>query len=139
MTLHRTVETEVRVRFAETDAQRIAYHANYIIWFEVGRTAFLEAYDLSRDRLRALRFRFVMAEVQCRYLLPAYFDDRLTIRTTLQNLSRRSFSLRYQVLRAETGELLAEGSSVQVAVDKEGKAVEIMSAVRTLLERSLEE
>jgi len=135
MTLHNPVETELRVRFAETDAQRIAYHANYIVWFEVGRTAFLEAHDLSRDRLRALRFRFVMAEVQCRYLRPAYFDDRLIVRTALHNLSRRSFTLRYEIVRAESGELLAEGSSAQVAVNKEGKAIEIMPAVRSALEQ----
>jgi len=135
MTLHNPVETELRVRFAETDAQHIAYHANYIVWFEVGRTAFLEAYGLSRDRLRALRFRFVMAEVQCRYLLPAYFDDRLIVRTALQNLGRRSFTLRYEIVRAESGELLATGSSAQVAVNKEGKAIEIMPAVRSALEQ----
>ncbi len=135
MALHNAVETELRVRFAETDAQRIAYHANYIVWFEVGRTAFLEAHDLARDRLRSLRFRFVMAEVQCRYLLPAYFDDRLIVRTVLQNLSRRSFTLRYEIARAETGELLAKGGSAQVAVSREGKAVEIMPAVRSALEQ----
>ncbi|NOZ07238.1 MAG: acyl-CoA thioesterase [Chloroflexi bacterium] len=135
MALHNPVEAELRVRFAETDAQRIAYHANYIVWFEVGRTAFLEATGLSRDRMRALRFRFVMAEVQCRYLSPAYFDDRLIVRTALQTLSRRSFTLRYEIVRAETGELLAEGGSAQVAVNKAGKAVEIMPAVRAALEQ----
>jgi len=132
------VDTELRVRFAETDAQGIVYHANYFIWFELGRTAFFEACGLSRSRMRELRFRFVLAEVQCRYCSPAYFDERLIVRTNLETLSQRSFRMRYQVLRAETGELLAEGVTVQVAVDKQGQPVAIMAPVREALRVRLE-
>jgi acyl-CoA thioester hydrolase len=137
--LKHAVDTELRVRFAETDAQRIVYHANYFIWFELGRTAFFEACGLSRSRMRELRFRFVLAEVQCRYYSPAYFDERLIVRTNLETLSRRSFRMRYQILRAKTGELLAEGITVQVAVDKQGQPVAIMAPVRKALGTWLEE
>lgn len=132
--LDRAVDTELRVRFSETDAQGIVYHSNFFIWFELGRTAFLEMCDLSRERIRRLGFRFVLAEVQCRYLSPACFDDRLVVRTTLEALTRRSFTMACEVMNAETGELLASGRTTQVAVNKAGQAIEIMEPVRVALE-----
>jgi acyl-CoA thioester hydrolase len=116
-----TVETSLRVRYAETDAQGVVYYANYLVWFEVGRVNYLRAlgYDYQAMTERALGF--VIAEATCRYLAPAYFDDEVTVQTWVEAVHRSSFRLGYAVLNRQTGVRLAEGSTVQVFVSMNGQ------------------
>jgi Thioesterase superfamily len=71
--------TEVRVRFAETDAQGIVHNSNYFVWFEVARVEYLERYAGGYQKLRDLGVEAVVLETHIRYLEPARFDERLRV------------------------------------------------------------
>ncbi len=125
------VETSLRVRYAETDAQGVVYYANYLVWFEVGRVEYIRRQGISYADLEAQRLGIMIVEAQCRYYAPAFFDDLITIRTWIDEARRSSFRFRYQVRRGET--LLAEGYTVQVMVDMERREpVPIPPALRQL-------
>jgi acyl-CoA thioester hydrolase len=109
--------TEVGVRFAETDAQGIAHHAVFLVWFELARVEYLQAHAGGYQRLRDEGIESTVVEVTCRYLAPARFDERLTIRARCTDLRRVSFRFEYAVERTLTGERIAEGWSLHSVVD----------------------
>jgi acyl-CoA thioester hydrolase len=74
-----TFSTDVRVRFADTDAQGIAHNASYLVWFEVARVEYLRAYAGGYQALRDLGIEALVLESFCRYIVPARFDDELRI------------------------------------------------------------
>ena len=79
-------ETLVRVRYSETDKMCVVYHANYLVWFEIGRTEFCRARGFAyRDMEENENAFLVVAESYCRYKAPAYYDDELLVRTTSPN------------------------------------------------------
>ena len=107
--------TEVVVRFAETDAQGIAHHANYPIWFEVARVAYLERHAGGYQRLRDEGVEAVVLEVHVRYVVPARFDDVLRIHARCSDVRGARFSYAYAVER--DGELVADGTTAHATVD----------------------
>jgi acyl-CoA thioester hydrolase len=113
----RVVESEVRVRYAETDAEGVVYYANHFVYMEVGRINFLRALGIDRAFWQRAGIGLVIVEASCKYRAPAYFDDVLVIRTSLEEVHRSSFSMRYQILNQQSKGLLAEGRTVQVFVD----------------------
>ncbi|MBC7233719.1 MAG: acyl-CoA thioesterase [Chloroflexi bacterium] len=113
----RVVESEVRVRYAETDAEGVVYYANYFIYMEVGRVNYLRALGLNRSVWQQSGLGLVIVEAHCHYHAPAHFDERLIIRTWVEEIRRSSFALAYEILHAEDGRLLANGYTVQVLVD----------------------
>lgn len=130
----RVVESEVRVRYAETDAQGVVYYANYFVWFEVGRINFLREVGFDYHQMERDGLGFFIAEATCRYHSPARFDDLLLVRTWIEEVRRRSFSFGYEIVRKGTGELLATGRTVQVFIDmRTRRPTEIPPPVRTTL------
>ena len=107
--------TEVRVRFAETDAQGVVHNSNYLVWFEIARVAYLEKFTGGYPALRAQGVESFVLESHVRYRQPAHFDDRLTIRTRIGELQGARFRFDYEVER--TGELLADGWTSHACVD----------------------
>jgi acyl-CoA thioester hydrolase len=107
--------TEVRVRFAETDAQGVAHHAAYLVWFEVARIDYLARFGGGYPELRAEGIEALTTEVQVRYLAPARFDDRLTVLCACGELRGARFRFDYLVER--DGERLAEGWTLHACVD----------------------
>ena len=79
---------EIRVRFAETDAQGIAHHASFVIWFEVARVAYLEAFAGGYSAIRERGLEVLTTQLDVRYYRAAYFDDRLTIWTRFRVRSK---------------------------------------------------
>ncbi len=121
-------ETEIRVRYAETDQMGIVHHANYPIWFEAGRTDLCRAKGFSYKQMEEEgNALMVVAEVYCRYKSPAYYDDVLTIRTQVGEMRSRSLRFIYQVYRPSDDLILCEGETLHVVTDKDKK-------VRTLPE-----
>src|ERR1044071_5232148 len=87
----RISESRVRVRYAETDQMGVAHHANYLIWFEVGRSQFCNDCGFSyRDMERETGLYLIVAEANCRYRIPARYEDDLTVRTRIDELTRRT-------------------------------------------------
>ncbi len=115
-------ETEVRVRYAETDQMGIVHHANYLIWFEAGRSDLCRArgfsYKEMEDEADAL---MVVAETYCRYKSPAFYEDVLTIRTKVGEIRSRSLRFFYEVYRASDETLLAEGETNHLVTDRDKK------------------
>jgi acyl-CoA thioester hydrolase len=113
--------TSVTVRYAETDMMGIVYHANYLPWFEVGRTTLLKEIGVPYRRLEEEGFRLPVLEVAAKYLRPALYDDTLEVVTTLRERPAIRIRLEYEVRRG--GELLATGSSLHAFVDRQGRPV----------------
>ena len=111
--------TQVTVRYAETDMMGVVYHANFLPWFEIGRTTLLKEIGVSYKVLESEGFRLPVLEVAVKYLRPAVYDDTLTIVTTLREKPLLRIRLEYEVRRGD--ELLATGSTAHAFVDREGR------------------
>ena len=111
-------DLQFRVRYEETDAMVRVHHANFINYFELGRTELLRAAGYSYKQVEEEGYYLVISEVSCRYLLPAHYDDLLTLRTTVLKSRGARIEHEYQVFRGL--ELLATGKSVIACVDKQG-------------------
>ena len=113
------VDCELRVRYAETDQMGIAYYANYLVWFEVGRSEFCRQRAFSYAALEDLGYKLVVTEVQCRYRNAARYDDLITVQTRLKALDKRIITFGYEIVRKD--ELIAEGETRHLCVDAAGK------------------
>jgi acyl-CoA thioester hydrolase len=118
--VHRSTST-VRVRYAETDAMGVAYHANYLVWFEIGRTDLLRALGWSYRDMEASGVNLPVIEVSCHYRRPARYDDELEIRTTGQLTSGVRMEFTYELAVRGDDRLLAEGRTAHAAVGRNGK------------------
>lgn len=111
----KAVDARVRVRYAETDQMGVAYYGNYFTWFEVGRVDWCKANGFNyRDMEKEDGAMLVVAEASCRYKSSARFDDELLIRTTILRAKRKLITFGYEVLKAESGELLATGETTHL-------------------------
>jgi acyl-CoA thioester hydrolase len=106
---------DVRVRFAETDAQGIAHNANYLVWFEVARVAYLEQFAGGYQRLRNLGIEALVLESHVRYLQPAKFDDRLLVHARCVDVQGARFRYEYAIERE--GAVIADGWTAHATVD----------------------
>ena len=112
-------EIAVRVRYAETDRMGLLHHANYLVFFEQGRTELLRQQGLSYRDLEDQGYLLVITKVQVRYKSPARYDDLLTLRTTVVRTSHVKIEHQYELLRDSV--FLAEGESTLACIDREGR------------------
>ena len=115
------MDCEIRVRYAETDQMGVAYYANYLVWFEVGRSEFCRKRGFRYADLEALGYKLVVTDVHCRYRNSARYDETVTIRTRLKGINRRMITFGYQILRKEKEEVIAEGETRHICLDSNGK------------------
>jgi acyl-CoA thioester hydrolase len=108
-------ETDVRVRFAETDAQGIAHNSVYLVWFELARIDYLARFRDGYPGLRAEGIEALTIESHVRYVAPARFDDRLRIRVRCGDLRGARFRFDYAVMR--DGDAIADGWTLHACVD----------------------
>ncbi|KUO74427.1 MAG: acyl-CoA thioester hydrolase [Desulfosporosinus sp. BRH_c37] len=114
-----SAKTHLRVRFSETDQMGIVYHSNYLVWFEVGRSDLFRELDLPFTQIMDQGLGLAVIEASCHYRKPARYDDDLVIITSLEQMSSRSARFKYHIYKGET--LLAEGKTVHVFINKEGR------------------
>ena len=107
--------TEVRVRFAETDAQGVVHNSVYLVWFEVARIDYLARFRGGYPELRAEGIEALTTEAHVRYLAPARFDDRVTVRCACSDLSGARFRFDYEIER--DGTAVADGWTLHACVD----------------------
>jgi acyl-CoA thioester hydrolase len=107
--------TEVKVRFAETDAQGVAHNSVYLVWFEVARIDYLARFRGGYPGLRADGIEALTIESHVRYLEPARFDDPLAVRARSGELRGARFRFDYSVERE--GEPIADGWTKHACVD----------------------
>lgn len=134
MTMDGWHETEVRVRYAETDQMGIVHHANYLIWFETGRSDLCRAkgfsYKEMEEKDNAL---MVVAESYCRYKSPAYYEDVLVVRTRIEEVRSRSLRFVYEIARVSDGTLIAEGETLHLVTDQDKKVITLPEVYRQRL------
>ncbi len=115
-------EASIRVRYAETDQMGVVYHANYLVWFEVGRVEFIRQLGMNyKDMEREDGALIAVAEATVRYKAPARYDDELIVRTSLAGLRESIVRFRYVVLRAADETVLCEGETVHFVVGRDMK------------------
>jgi len=131
--LSRSGSTSVRVRYAETDQMGIAWHGEYLAWFEVGRTDLLRGCGCTYRELEAQGLRLPVIEVQARYLRLALYDDVLQIHTRLIGVGGARVSFDYEVRREGTEGPLATGSTSHAAIDLRGRPRRIPEDLRRRL------
>jgi acyl-CoA thioester hydrolase len=120
---HRLVnEVRLRVRYAETDRMGVVYHANYFVWFEVGRVELMRQLGFSYLEMEENdNCGIAVIDARCRYKAPARYDDELVLRTHVELLRESMVQFGYELRRAENDELLAEGDTTHIAVDRQMK------------------
>lgn len=127
-------ETEIRVRYAETDKMGIVHHSNYLVWFELGRSDFCRARGFSyKDMEEKDNALMVVAESYVRYKSPAYYEDVLTIRTQVGEVRSRSIRFIYEVFRASDDTLLAEGETLHLVTDENKKVRTLPESYKEML------
>ncbi|MFL6467313.1 MAG: acyl-CoA thioesterase [Pyrinomonadaceae bacterium] len=126
-------ETEIRVRYAETDKMGIVHHANYLVWFEAGRSEFCRSRGFSYREMEADGMLMLVAESYLRYKAPAFYEDVLLIRTKVAEARSRSIRFVYEVYRPEDEALIAEGETMHLMTDMDKKIRLIPEAYKAKL------
>jgi acyl-CoA thioester hydrolase len=129
----RIVETTFPVRYAETDQMQIVHHANYTVWMEEGRSEFMRASGADYAEVERGGYLFAVTGVQIRYLAPAHYGERVTVRTWIEELRSRTLKFGYEIINANSGTLLVTGQSEHVCMDRQGRVIRIPEAIRVLL------
>jgi len=121
MTTNVTNITSYRVIYGDTDQMGVVYYANYLRWFERGRSEFLRQIGLPYANIEAAGYHFPVAEVTCRYAQSARYDDVIKIATTLVELGRVYLLFEYLISRQTDHLVLATGSTKHACVDRDGQ------------------
>ena len=124
--------SRVRVRYAETDQMGVVYYANYLVWFEVGRTDLLRCAGGSYRAMESDGLSLPVIEAHCEYRRPAKYDDELQIRTRATRLTPIRIRFDYEVARGD--EMLVTGHTIHAAIDARGRPCRLPSAVGDPLE-----
>jgi acyl-CoA thioester hydrolase len=132
------VELDLRVRYAETDRMGVVYYANYLVWFEMGRSEYCRQRGFQYLELEEQGYRLVVVEATCKYRQPARYDELVTVRTDLQSLQRRTVCFGYQVVRKGPGEILVEGETKHLCIDAAGKVTIIPEPYFTHLAQGIQ-
>jgi acyl-CoA thioester hydrolase len=111
----------------------VVYYANYLVWFEVGRTDLLRDAGWTYREMEADGYLLPVLEVSCSYRQPARYDDELEVRTTGSMLSPVRIRFAYDIVRVADAALLASGETVHAALDREGRPCRLPERVRALL------
>ena len=119
--LKETIDVELRVRYAETDQMGVAYYANYLVWFEVGRVEFCRKKGFIYADLEKSGYRLAVTDARCHYRNSARYDELVIVRTRLKELNKRMITFEYQVLRKGREELIAEGETRHICLDASNK------------------
>jgi acyl-CoA thioester hydrolase len=116
----RVIESTLRVRYAETDAMGVVYHANYLVWFEVGRGDYFRAVGQDYGEWEQRGILLPLSEAYARYHAPARFSDLVTVHTWVDQVRSRSITLEYEVRDAGSRQRLVTGWTRHICTDRQG-------------------
>lgn len=117
------LETEVRVRFEEVDPWQMVWYGNYLSYFEVGRTALLEKFDLLAGQITGLGFRTPVVDLKTRFKSPARFNDLLLVRASVRVPQTAALVFDFEIHRPADRALIAAGETTQVLLSGDGKMI----------------
>ena len=128
----RLTTSTVRVRYAETDKMGVVYYANYLIWFEVGRTDWLRETGWTYRSMEEDGLQLPVIEAHCEYRQGAKYDDDVEIRTRGRKLSPVRIQFDYELIRRADAAVLATGHTVHATIDGSGRPVRMPDRVKEL-------
>lgn len=127
----RQVESQIRVRYSETDQMGIVYYANYFAWMEVGRVDYCSAAGFEyRDMELDDGALLTVTEAKCRYRAPARFHDQVRLLTWVIESRSRTIRFAYEIRRLPEDELLATGETLHTVIDRQGKTIRLPEKYR---------
>lgn len=129
----RIVETTFPVRYAETDQMQIVHHSQYVVWMEEGRSEFMRQSGADYAEVERGGHFFAVTGIQVRYIAPAHYGERVTVRTWVQELRSRTVTFGYEIVNAESGAVLVTAESGHVCINRQGDLVRIPDHWRALL------
>lgn len=125
--------SRIRVRYAETDKMGVVYYANYLVWFEIGRTDWLRETGWTYRDMEDEGLGLPVIEAHCEYKQGARYDDEIEIHTRGYVISPVRLGFDYEIMRRADQAVLATGKTVHVTVDRSGRPVRLPARVRDLL------
>lgn len=129
--------SELRVRYAETDQMGVVYHANYLVWCEIGRTDFIRAQGTSYAQLEREGVLLAVSDAALRFHASARYDDPIRVYTRLASARSRAMTFAYRIVRADTNTLLVSGTTSLVSLSSSGRPVSLPLAMRRMLEAAI--
>lgn len=129
--------SELRVRYAETDQMGVVYHANYLVWCEIGRTDFIRAQGTSYAQLEREGVLLAVSDAALRFHASARYDDPIRVYTRLASARSRALTFAYRIVRADTNTLLVSGTTSLVSLSSSGRPVSLPLAMRRMLEAAI--
>jgi acyl-CoA thioester hydrolase len=120
-------ETRVntRVRYAETDMMGVAYNSHYLVWFELGRAAYMRERGMPYSEVEARGFFLPVSRFSCRISSPARYDEEVTVVARLKDVKSRAITFGYRIERG--GVKLAEGETTHICVDEDRRPASLPS------------
>ncbi|HEX2778042.1 MAG TPA: thioesterase family protein [Gemmatimonadaceae bacterium] len=128
---------ELRVRYPETDQMGVVYHANYLVWCDMGRTEYLRSRGADYAALERSGTLLAVADASIRYHASARYDDMVRVETTLRDVRSRMITFDYLITHVESGARLVSASTTLVSIDRAGRPTKLPVETRQLLERDL--
>lgn len=135
--MSRVQRSELRVRYAESDQMGVVYHANYLIWCEIGRTDFIREFGVSYAEMERRGVALAVSEATLRYHDAARYDDRIVVETRLADVRSRAVTFDYLILNADTGARLVSARTVLVSLDASGRPSALPAEFRAQLQSAL--
>ncbi|MCP2239586.1 acyl-CoA thioesterase [Thermoanaerobacterium thermosaccharolyticum] len=120
-----TYDAKIRVRYGETDKMGIVYYANYLNWFEIGRTEFFRSLGMTYKELEDNKIMLPVIETNCKYIWSAEYDDVIIIRTRIDFLKGTRIRFAYDIIRENDNRLLAQGMTEHPFTTLDKKPVNI--------------
>jgi acyl-CoA thioester hydrolase len=127
-----TQDLELRVRYAETDQMGVVYHANYLVWCEMGRTDFIRRLGVSYAEMERGGISLAVSELSARFHAAARYDDLIRVRTSLADVRSRMISFDYLISNAATEQRLVSAQTTLVSLDRSGRPVALPAELRQL-------
>jgi acyl-CoA thioester hydrolase len=132
-----TSEVEFRVRYAETDQMQVVYHANYLIWCEIGRTDLIRKLGSSYADIEKSGIALAVVDASLRYHSAARYEDTIRVRTVLREARSRSVTFEYTIENANTGARLVTARTTLASINRDGKLVQMPDELRKSLEAAI--
>lgn len=127
-------DTEYRVIYGDTDKMGVAYYANYLRWFEIGRTELLRSWDMPYRRIEDQEGIWLpVSEVQCKYMMPARYDDLIIIQATLNPEVKAGVKIEYRITNEDRSIVHATGSTLHAFLNHEGRVIRPPAFFRKLV------
>jgi acyl-CoA thioester hydrolase len=129
--------TDLRVRYAETDQMGVVYHANYLVWCELGRTDLIRSLGKPYAEFEREGVRLAVSEAALRFKGSARYDDPIRVYTTVSDVRSRAVTFAYRIVHQERGDTLVTATTALIALDLSGKPISMPPALRNMLAAAL--